>query len=111
MSDRPTRSRDDLAGAWTALFPLTYCVHVAEEYWGGESFYVWVSRLWQIDFSREEFVALNAAAMIVMIGAMLVANLTPARWPIAAFGFITAFNGTLHAVTSIVTATYSPGVV
>jgi hypothetical protein len=110
MSGRPS-SRDDLAGAWTALFPLTYCIHVAEEYWGGESFYGWVSRLWQIDFSREEFVALNAAAMIVMISATLAANFTAARWPIAALGCITAFNGALHAVASIVTATYSPGVI
>ena len=110
MIRRPS-SRDDLAGAWTALFPLTYCIHVAEEYWGGESFYGWVSRLQQIEFSREEFLALNALAMLVMITATVVANVTPARWPIAALGVITAFNGTLHAVASIATTSYSPGVI
>ena len=93
------------------MFPLTYCIHVAEEYWGGESFYGWVSRLWQIDFSREEFLAINAVALIAMIAATLAANITPARWPIAALGFITAFNGTVHAVASIVTTGYSPGVI
>ena len=93
-----------VAGPWTALFPLTYCLHVAEEYWGGETFYGWVSRLWSIDFTREEFLTLNAIAMGVMIAGTLAANLTPARWPIAALGFVTAANGLLHTIASIATA-------
>lgn len=100
-----------VAGPWTALFPLTYCLHVAEEYWGGETFYGWVSRLWSIDFTREEFLSLNAIAMGVMIAGTLAANLTPARWPIAALGFVTAANGLLHTIASIATASYSPGLV
>lgn len=103
--------RDRLAGAWTLLIPLSYGLHIAEELWGGESFYGWVSRLWDITFTREKFLALNAIAMIVMVTAVAAVNVTPARVPLAALGFIMAFNGTLHAVASVATASYSPGVV
>ncbi len=99
------------AGAWTALFPVTYAVHIAEEYWAGDTFSGWVSRLWSIDFSQQEFLVLNAIAMAVMIAGVIVANVTTFRLPIAALGFIVAFNGALHAVASVVTASYSPGVV
>lgn len=100
-----------ITGAWTALFPLTYCGHIAEEYWGGETFYGWVSRLWGVDFTREEFLTLNAIGLVVMIAGVLVSNVTPVRFPIAAFGFITIFNGTLHAVASVFTQSYSPGTI
>ncbi len=109
MAGRTTPDR--LTGAWTALFPLTYCLHIAEEYWAGETFYGWVSRVWQITLTRDEFLALNAIAMTVMVAGVLVANVTNVRLPIPAFGFVTAFNGSLHAIASIVTASYSPGTV
>jgi hypothetical protein len=102
---------DRLAGAWTVLFPLTYCLHVAEEYWGGETFYGWVSRVWQIDLTRDEFLTLNAIAMGVMIVAVLVANVTTVRLPIPAFGFVVVLNGSLHVIASVVTASYSPGAI
>jgi hypothetical protein len=86
-------------------------VHVAEEYFAGETFYGWVSRLWAITLSREEFLALNAIGIMAMTGAAAIVNTTPARWPFATLGFLTAFNGTLHVVASIVTRSYSPGTV
>jgi hypothetical protein len=101
----------DAAGPWTLLFPLTYAVHVAEECWGGETFYGWVSRVASVDLSRDEFLALNTVAMLVMIGGVLVANLTPVRLPIAALATVTALNGTLHVLGSVATASYSPGVI
>ena len=100
-----------VTGPWTLLFPITFAVHIAEEYWGGETFSGWVSRLWSIDFSPHEFLELNALAMAVMIGGVIVANATAFRLPIAALGFLVAFNGALHAVASLATASYSPGVV
>jgi hypothetical protein len=70
-----------------------------------------VSRLWAISFSREEFLVLNAIGIIAMTSAAVIVNTTPARWPFASLGFLTAFNGTLHIVASIVTRSYSPGTV
>jgi len=99
------------AGLWTLLFPLTYAVHIAEEYWGGETFYRWVSRVASVDLSREEFLALNAIAMLVMIGGVLAANLTPVRLPIAACAAVTAMNGLLHVFGTLASGSYSPGVI
>lgn len=99
------------AGLWTLLFPLTYAVHIAEELWAGETFYRWVSRVAAVDLSREEFLAMNAIAMLVMIGGVIVANLMTVRLPIVALAAVTALNGTLHVFGTIVSGSYSPGVI
>ena len=104
-------SRDRLPRWWGFLFPLTFCVHVSEEYFAGETFYGWVSRLWSIDLSRGEFLALNAIGILAMTIAAVVVSANAARWPLATLGFLTAFNGALHTGASIVTRTYSPGTV
>lgn len=107
MPSRPLTA----AGLWTLLFPLTYAVHIAEEYWVGETFYRWVSRIASVDLSREEFLVLNAVAMLIMIVGVIVANVTPVRLPIAALATVTAMNGTLHVFGTLVSRSYSPGVI
>ena len=97
---------------WTWLFPLTYMIHVSEEFFAGERFYNWASRISGVDLSREDFLAVNAVALMVMVLAVLAINATAsAAWLIATFGFIVAFNGALHVVSSLVTWSYSPGTV
>jgi hypothetical protein len=97
---------------WTWLFPLTYMIHASEEFFAGERFYNWVSRVAGADLSREDFLAINAIALMVMVIAVLAINATAsAAWLTATFGFIVAFNGSLHVVSSLVTWSYSPGTV
>jgi hypothetical protein len=97
-------------GAWTMLFPITYGVHIAEELWGGETFHAWLSRVASVDLSRDEFIRLNAVAWLIMFAATIAAG---AAWPrlIAALATVVAMNGTLHVAGSVVTASYSPGVI
>lgn len=95
---------------WIWLFPLTYLLHIAEEYWG--RFYIWLSRVAGVDLSREDFLIINAIAFVVMTGAVFAASIQPAaRLVIAGFGAIVFINGLLHLGGSIVTQSYSPGVV
>jgi hypothetical protein len=97
--------------AWVLLFPLSYAVHVLEEATAGETFPRWFSRVAGADLRRSEFLAVNAVAMLVMIAAILVAVRAPRwRWLLASLGFVTAFNGMLHAAASLATRSYSPGV-
>lgn len=101
-----------LAGWWVAIFPATYCVHLAEEYWGGESFYRWISRVAAVDFTRHDFLVLNAGALAVMsTGAVAASRLQRLQWLVATFGTVVAFNGGLHLVASLATGSYSPGLV
>ncbi len=101
-----------LAGPWVALLPLTYCLHFAEEYWGGESFYRWASRVARIDFTRTEFVTLNGIALVLMtLGVFAAARTRRMQWLVAAFGVAVAFNGAAHLIASVATRSYSPGLV
>lgn len=101
------------AGAWTLLFPLTYALHVAEEYGGGESFWRWMSRLSGASLSEAEFLAINAVGLAVVTAVAISAALSAiaARLGVPALGTIVAVNGSLHGLASLLTGSYSPGVV
>ena len=97
---------------WPLLFPATYLVHIAEEYWGGEGFYRWIARIGGSGLTAERFLALNALAWAVMFVVCAAAVLLPnLRWPGVAFGTVVLLNGAAHVVASFATVTYSPGVV
>jgi hypothetical protein len=97
------------ACAW--LFPLTYALHLAEEYWGGEGFPSWLSRMAGVSFTNQEFMVLNSMALVLMIlGATLIYRLTW-RWLLVALAGVVFLNGALHLIFSLLTWTYSPGLV
>jgi len=47
--------------AW--LFPASYAVHIAEEFWSGEGFPSWASRHTGLDFDPSRFLAINGAIL------------------------------------------------
>lgn len=94
----------------TIAFPATYLLHVAEEYWGG--FPVWLSRVAGADLSREEFLVINAIALSVMTILVFVVSFRPrARFILAALATSVTVNALLHIGATILTHSYSPGVV
>jgi hypothetical protein len=93
------------------LFPVTYLLHLCEEYWGGEGFPAWISQLADVSLTRQEFVIMNSVGFVLMtIGAVLIAK-NNWRWLLTAFGGIVLLNGALHLVSSVVTWSYSPGLI
>lgn len=93
--------------AW--LFPLTYVLHLGEEYWGGEGFPAWISRIANVSFTNQEFVILNSFALVMMtIGAALIYRNTW-RWLLVALAGVVFINGALHLTFSVLTWSYSPG--
>jgi hypothetical protein len=95
---------------WTWLFPFSYALHIAEEYWGG--FYLWLSDLSGADLSREDFLLLNGIAFVVMTAGVAIGSMRPgARWLLAGFGTVVLVNSLLHIGGSMLTRSYSPGVV
>jgi hypothetical protein len=100
-----------MAERWIWLFPLTYLIHMTEEYYGGEGFYRWISRLTGAHFTSQDFIALNVVAGFVMVAAMgLVAASSRFRFLLVAFGCVVLLNASLHLIFSILTRSYSPGV-
>ena len=97
---------------WAWLLPATYLVHIAEEYWVGIGFPAWVTGLGFARLTPELFLRLNAAAWIVMtIGVALAVAIQPLRFLIVSFSAAVLINGMAHTVASILTMTYSPGLI
>lgn len=102
--------KESFIGSWAWLFPVTYLAHIAEEYWGG--FPVWIARLWGIPTSNANFLAWNGGALVMMCaGVVLVLATKSYRWLLVSFGTVFLINGAAHAVASVATRSYSPGLV
>jgi hypothetical protein len=104
------KHNESFIGNWAWLFPITYLVHIAEEYWGG--FPVWISRFWGVESSNSNFLSWNGAAWLLMIvGVLLVLKTKSYRWLLVSFGTVVLINGTVHAIASVFTTSYSPGLI
>ncbi|HEX8844338.1 MAG TPA: HXXEE domain-containing protein [Pyrinomonadaceae bacterium] len=104
------KESESFTGTWAWLFPLTYLIHVAEEYWG--NFPAWINRIWGIESSVSNFMIWNGAAWALMIvGVALVLKTKSYRWLLVSFGMVVLINATSHTIASLVTASYSPGLI
>ncbi|MDZ7269410.1 MAG: HXXEE domain-containing protein [candidate division KSB1 bacterium] len=112
MSFTLTPSPSALAGKWVWLFPATYLVHLGEEFCGGEGFYRWLVQFAGNGLTAGQFLTINAAFMSIMIASMLLILRAPAwRWLLCGYGALVMINGMLHGIGTLITATYSPGLV
>jgi Protein of unknown function with HXXEE motif len=109
-STAPTRRERKLAGSWVWLFPVTYFLHIAEEYWG--EFPLWVSRFGGggAAYTSTRFLLLNGAALLLMVvGVILALKLARLRWLVISFGVSVLMNALTHVIASLATHSYSPG--
>lgn len=105
--------RESHTACWRGLwFPVSYLAHATEEYCCGETFPAWISRVAQVQFTNSAFLWLNGIAFVAMLAAAWLANSTE-RWrPLnVTLAVVVVVNGSAHVVGSVVTASYSPGVV
>lgn len=101
---------DSFIGNWAWLFPLSYLVHILEEYWGG--FPAWIARFWGVESSSGNFLSWNGGALVMMmVGIVLVLKTKSYRWLLVSFGTVVLINGMVHTVASVVTKSYSPGLI
>ena len=98
----------EFIGSWLWLFPASYLLHITEEYLGG--FPQWIARIWGVESSNANFLSWNIAALVLMTASVLVVQKTKSlRWLPIGFGAAVVINGLAHAIGSLVTRTYSPG--
>ena len=110
MKPDVTNNDTRFGGSWTWLFPAAYLVHIAEEYWG--DFPSWISRFWGVESTSTNFLIWNGAAWLLMIvGVALVFKTRSYRWLLVSFGAVFLINGVVHAIASVVTRSYSPGLI
>lgn len=105
-------SEGSFPGTWAWLFPGSYAVHIAEEYWVPPGFYSWTSAFFGVDFTARVFLAANVLFFGVMVTAVvLVIRRVWGPWVLVALATFVTMNGLLHLVGTAASGLYSPGLV
>jgi hypothetical protein len=95
---------------WSWLFPLSYLIHIAEEYWGGEGYPAYILRLRGVHMSTGRFLAAQSVGLILVTIAVLVARrLKFLPMMLVILGAIVAGNALTHTVTALSILRYGPG--
>jgi len=102
--------RDSTKPWWLLLLPASYLLHLAEEWWGGEGFAAWTARAVGSPVSTTRFLVLNSVVWPFFLLLTIAAILRPKlAWFPTTFATVVLINAGLHALGSLATWTYSPG--
>ena len=106
-----TNSRSRAAiNFWLWVFPITYLIHIAEEYWGGEGYPAYILRLRGVHMSTTRFlVAQGVGVVLVTIGVILARRFNFPQMMLVILGAIVLVNGITHSVTALTILRYGPG--
>jgi hypothetical protein len=94
------------------LFPLTYLLHIAEEYWGGEGYPAYLFRVHGVKLSGTRFLILQSLGILLMVVGILIARRL--KFPILLLlilATVSLTNALTHIVQSLLIAGYEPGLV
>jgi Protein of unknown function with HXXEE motif len=97
---------------WLVLFPLTYLLHIAEEYWGGGGYSAYLMKSHLVEMTPLRFLLLQFLGMFLMLVGVGVS--VPLRFPLTMLTILAAVifaNGLVHASRSFIDWSYTPGVV
>ena len=97
---------------WLALFPISFIIHFAEEYWGGEGYPAYLLRLRGVGISNARFLVLQAVGLLLLVAAGVIATLL--RFPELMITILGAFilaNSLSHSITAWSHGGYGPGLV
>ena len=110
MKTRPRRLTDKSIYLWSWIFPLTYLIHIAEEYWGGEGYSAYIFRIRGVHLSPARFLAAQSIGFIlVTLGVILARQFNFPQTMLLILGTIVLVNGLTHSFTSLTTHGYGPG--
>ena len=95
---------------WSWLFPLSYLIHIAEEYFGGEGYPAYLLRLRGVHMSTARFLAAQSVGFIlVTAGVILARRLKFLPMMLVILGTMVAGNALTHIVTALSIMSYGPG--
>ena len=97
---------------WSWLFPLSYLIHIAEEYWGGEGYPAYILRLRGVHMSTARFLAAQSVGFIlVTIAIVLARRFKFLPMMLVILGALVAGNALTHTVTALSILSYGPGLI
>jgi hypothetical protein len=95
---------------WAWLFPVTYALHILEEWRGG--FTVWIARLTGVELASGEFLWWNAVALGLMSASIILTiRFKSFGWLLLAYATAFMLNALSHLCAGLYTTSYSPGLV
>ena len=105
-----SQDNSSLAGAWVWLFPATYLVHIAEEYFGG--FPSFAADFTGFPVTNTAFLIANAIFWFLMVGAAAWAvRFESGAQLVVVLATIVTINAVLHGGGALFTCRYSPGLI
>jgi hypothetical protein len=106
----PTHPSEKFTNIWSWIFPVTYLIHIAEEYWGGEGYAAYLFRIRGVYMSPARFLAAQSLGFfLVTLAVILARQLSFPQTMLLILGTIVMVNGLTHSFTSIATWSYGPG--
>jgi dolichyl-phosphate-mannose--protein O-mannosyl transferase len=110
MNIETNSSSTDTVNFWLWVFPITYLIHIAEEYWGGEGYPAYILRLRGVHMSTARFlVAQGVGVVLVTVGVILARRFNFPQMMLIILGSIVLVNGITHTVTALSIMSYGPG--
>jgi hypothetical protein len=98
--------------AWATLFPVTYLVHIAEEYYCGGGFPQYMVKYYHVEMTEARFVILQLIGVIAMLlGLWLSARLRFPKTMLVIMASVVAMNGAVHLLRSAANVRYEPGLI
>lgn len=105
-------SPDKSITLWSWLFPITYLIHIAEEFYGGEGYPAYLKRLRGVDMSPTKFLVGQGIALALIVAGILISRrLDFPRQLLVILGTVVLVNGLSHLGTSLLYREYGPGLV
>jgi len=97
---------------WLTLFPLTYLAHISEEFWGGGGYSKYLLTNFSVELSPQRFLLLHALGVFLMgLGVVLGIAF---RFPLTMVAILSAIilgNAFVHAIRSVHSRMYTPGLI
>ena len=97
---------------WSWLFPVTYLLHIAEEYWGGEGYSAYLLGLRGVQLSPTRFLVIQIIGLaLMMVGIILARRLQFPNLLSVILGAVVLVNGVIHTILSLAHTEYVPGLI
>jgi len=95
---------------WAWLFPVTYLIHIAEEYFATGGYSAYLYRLRGVQLSNTRFLVAQTVGVVLIIAAVIIARqLRFTGVMIVILGATVLVNALTHIITSSVDQSYGPG--
>ena len=112
MKTLKTHASDTSLTFWSWLFPVTYLMHVAEEYLVGGGYSEYLLKLRGVHLSTTRFLVAQSIGVVLMIvGILLARRLHFLELMLVILGAGVLINGLTHTITSLTHLSYGPGLV